>query len=83
MTPADRIDVTIGEPNWAPLEHVLPLSECMSYMYMGRAGDIELYKRRDTRRYLNISCAGDRFYRYSSGTYIEITRSAALEHARS
>jgi hypothetical protein len=52
-------------------------------MYMGRAGDIELYKHRHTRQYLNIGCAGDRFYRYSRGTYIEITQSAALEHVRS
>jgi hypothetical protein len=52
-------------------------------MYMGRAGDIELYKHRHTRRYLNIGCVGDRFYRYSDGTYIEITQSAALEHVRS
>jgi hypothetical protein len=83
MMPAHKITITVGEPNWAPLEHVLTLNDCMNYMYMGRAGDIELYKHRHTRRYLNISCAGDRFYRYSSGTYIEITQSAALEHVRS
>jgi hypothetical protein len=83
MMPTDKITVTVGEPNWAPLERVLPLNDCMNYMYMGRAGDIELYKHRHTRRYLNIGCAGDRFYRYSSGNYIEITQSAALEHVRS
>jgi hypothetical protein len=80
--PPDKMIVTVGEPNWAPLEHVLPLNECVHYMYMGRAGDIELYKHRHTRRYLNISCAGDSFYRYSNETYIEITQSAALEHVR-
>jgi hypothetical protein len=83
MMPAHKITITVGEPNWAPLEHVLTLNDCMNYMYMGRAGDIELYKHRDTRRYLNIGCGGDRFYHYFDGTYIEITQSAGLEHVRS
>jgi hypothetical protein len=30
MMPLDKITVTVGEPNWAPLEHVLPLNDCMN-----------------------------------------------------
>ena len=51
-------------------------------MYMGRAGEIELYKHGLTRRYLNISADGQRFYRYSDGTYVEVTKAVALDHVR-
>ena len=51
-------------------------------MYMGRAGGIELYKHRFTRRYLNIERNSQKFYRYLDGKYVEITRTAALEHVR-
>ena len=82
MTNPFRTPITVGEPNWVPLEQVLPASELENYMYMGRAGAIELYKHRLTRRYLNISGDGRRFYRYCDGTYIEISRSEALNHVR-
>lgn len=82
MTSPFRTPITVGEPNWTPLERVLPASELENYMYMGRAGAIELYKHRLTRRYLNISRNGCRFYRYCDGTYIEISRSEALDHVR-
>ena len=36
--------ITVGEPNWTPLELLLPASELENFMYMGRAGEIELYK---------------------------------------
>jgi hypothetical protein len=49
-------------------------------MYMGRAGEIELYKHRLRRRYLNISADGQRFYRYSDGRYVEVTKAVALDH---
>ncbi len=52
-------------------------------MYMGCAGEIELYKHRLTRRYLNISQDGRRFYRCCDGRYVEISRSDALDHVRS
>jgi len=52
-------------------------------MYMGYAGEIELYKHRFTRRYLNIGRNSQRFYRYLNGEYVEISRAAALEHVRS
>jgi hypothetical protein len=49
-------------------------------MYMGRAGEIELYKHRLTRRYLNIGRNSQSFYQYRDGKYMEITRSEALAH---
>ena len=51
-------------------------------MYMGRAGEIELYKHQFTRRYLNIERKSHKFYRDLDGKYVEITRTAALEHVR-
>jgi hypothetical protein len=50
-------------------------------MYMGRVRDIELYKHRWTRRYLNIDSDG-RFYFYAGGNYVEVTQTAALDHVR-
>ncbi len=74
--------ITVGEPNWVPLEMVIPTEELDNFMYMGRAGEIELYKHRLTRRYLNISGDAARFYQYLDGGYAEITREAALDHVR-
>ena len=74
--------ITVGEPNWTPLETVVPASELENFMYMGRAGEIELYKHRFTRRYLNIDRNSHQFYRYVDGKYVEITQAAALEHVR-
>jgi hypothetical protein len=74
--------IIVGEPNWFPLEMVLSDSECWEYMYMGRVGEIELYKHRFTRRYLNISQNGCKFYRNVDGTYVEISRSDALSYVR-
>ena len=82
MTTPFQAQITVGEPNWAPLELVLPVGELENYMYMGRAGEIELYKHRFTRRYLNVSADGTRFYRYSERKYVAIGRSEALDHVR-
>ena len=83
MTDPSRVAVTVGEPNWTPLERAVPVTDLESFMYMGCAGGIELYKHRITRRYLNIEHDSQRFYRYLNGEYIEISRAAALEHVRS
>jgi hypothetical protein len=72
--------ITVGEPNWAPLELAVPASELENFMYMGRAGEIELYKHRFTRRYLNIGRNAQIFYQYLDGRYVETTRAAALDH---
>jgi hypothetical protein len=83
MIDANQVAVTVGEPNWAPLERAVPATELENFMYMGRAGEIELYKHRITRRYLNIGQNSERFYRYLNGEYVEISLAAALEHVRS
>jgi hypothetical protein len=70
-----------GEPNWAPLERVLRRCEC--YMYIGRVGQIELYKHRLTRRYINISADGRRFYQLRDGMHVEVDSQTALDHVRS
>jgi hypothetical protein len=48
-------------------------------MFMGKAGNIALYKHRLTRRYLNIDAATERFYRYANDEYVEIDRRQALD----
>jgi hypothetical protein len=82
MTNPIQAPITVGEPNWAPIELAIPTREFEHFMYMGRAGEIELYKHRLTRRYLNISGDGLRFYRYCDGTYVEISQSDALDYVR-
>jgi len=82
MTDPIQAAITVGEPNRTPLELAVPACELENFMYMGRAGEIELYKHHVTRRYLNISADGQRFYRYSDGTYVEVTKAVALDHLR-
>jgi len=82
MTLPIRAAVTVGEPNWTPLELAVSACDLENFMYMGRAGEIELYKHQLTRRYLNIDRNSHKFYRYLDGKYVEITRAAALEHVR-
>ena len=82
MTRPIEAAITVGEPNWTPLERALPVCELENFMYMGRAGEIELYKHRFTRRYLNISADGRRFYRYSDGMYVEVSQTSALDYVR-
>lgn len=74
----DRI--TVGEPNWAPLEAVVPSAELKNFMYMGNSGEIELYKHSLTRCYLNISRDSQHFYQYFDGEYVEIARETALDY---
>jgi hypothetical protein len=83
MTNSDQVPITVGEPNWTPLERAVPATELENFMYMGCAGEIELYKHRFTRRCLNIGRHSERFYRYLNGEYVEVSRSAALEHVSS
>ena len=82
MTHPIQAAITVDEPNWTPLELVLPARELEDFMSMGRAGEIELYKHWLARRYLNISADGQRFYGYSDGTYVEVTKAVALDHVR-
>ena len=75
-----KCKIEVREPDWKPLEAVLPPGRCSPFMYMGNAGGIVLYKHRDTRRYLNIDAATGRFYRYVDGHYTEIDRELALKY---
>ena len=54
--------------DWAPLELVIgpKLREC--FMFMGRSGELYLYKHIDTRRYLNVDAEG-RCFRYTGNEY--------------
>ena len=83
MTDPKQVAITVGEPNWAPLERAVPVTDLENFMYMGCAREIELYKHRITRRYLNIGRNSQRFYRYLNGEYVEISQTAALEQVRS
>ena len=82
MANVDQALITVGEPNWTPLEITVPACELEDFMYMGRAGEIVLYKHRLTRRYLNIHSDGRRFYRQHGGVYAEIEKTEALEYVR-
>lgn len=73
--------IEVGPPDWKPLECVLLPEDCASFMCVGNVGGIVLYKHHDTRRYLNIDAATGRFYRYTCGDYVEISREEAIEHA--
>lgn len=83
MTSSGQNPIVVGEPNWRPLEMVLKPGDCEDFMYMGRTGEIELYKHRWTRRYLNIRADGERFYRLAGSAYIETSRGDAIEHVYS
>jgi len=83
MSSFDHDPIVVGKANWELLEVFLSSRECEDFMYMGRAGNIELYKHRWTRRYLNISSNGRRFYRLGDGGYIETSKDEAMEHVYS
>ncbi|MDX6459009.1 MAG: hypothetical protein QOJ51_1350 [Acidobacteriaceae bacterium] len=58
----------VCSPNWRPLERLFSAEECSNFMYMGRSGSIELYKHRETRRYLNIHAESGEFYLHGNRT---------------
>ncbi|MFB6392572.1 hypothetical protein [Polymorphospora lycopeni] len=51
------------EPNWKPLEAVIPAADCGDWMWMDRGEHdghtIEHYKHRNTRGYLNLDESGN------------------------
>ena len=71
--------IEVGNPDWRPLEKVIPPYYCELFMFMGKAGDIVLYKHRMSRRYLNIDAVTGKFYRYANSEYVEIDRRQALD----
>ncbi len=64
---------------WVPLEQILGLILCERFMFMGRAGDLYLYKHIDTRRYLNLGADGQCF-RYTENGYVPEEREKAITH---
>ena len=71
--------IEVGKPDWRALENAIPSDYAEDFMFMGKAGDIVLYKHRLTRRYLNIDAITGKFYRYVNGEYIEIDRRQAFD----
>ena len=71
--------IEVGKPDWRPLESAMPPEFCEDFMFMGKAGEIILYKHRITRRYLNIDAATGKFYRYTNEEYVEIDRRQAFD----
>ncbi|MEA1903229.1 MAG: hypothetical protein U9N56_06860 [Actinomycetota bacterium] len=71
-----------GEPDWGPLEAVLPMQWCDGFMWMNRLEHdgvtIELYKHGITRRYLNLDQNGNA-YRFTNPGYEWIPMAFAVE----
>jgi hypothetical protein len=70
----------ISSPNWRPLERLFSAEECSNFIYMGKSGSIELYKHRETRRYLNIHAESGEFYLHGNRTYTRVSKAAALAY---
>ena len=64
VTGSHQIDFT---PNWKPLEDKLG-GRCQEFMFMGRTGNLNLYKHIFTRRYLNLDDSGN-CHVYHQGRY--------------
>jgi hypothetical protein len=63
--------------DWQLLEQMLEPERCADFMFMGRAGDLCLYKHINTRRYLIIAPDGGCF-RYTPAGYVPISREEAI-----
>lgn len=68
--------------DWTPLEQVLGPKLCERFMYMGRSGELFLYKHIDTRRYLNLDAEG-RCFQYTGNGYEPEELRRAIAHVLS
>jgi hypothetical protein len=82
--PKLSLDIAIAECEaallvlWQPLINILGETRCGDFMYMGRTPEgIALFKRRGTRRYINIGPGGQTF-RYTNAGYIPICIGEAI-----
>ena len=80
----DRFAICTGDghtskADWQPLERMLGVNCCQSFMFMGCVGEIRLYKNIWTRRYLNLGPDGTCFRRINSG-YVSVCRQEAINH---
>lgn len=66
------------EPDWAPLEMVLPYRWCAGFMFMGYEGEIRIYKQGFTRKCLYADPIGNTFRR-SRFSFKRIDREDAIE----
>jgi len=64
--------------DWQFLEQLLGPERCSDFMFMGRSGDLCLYKHIHTRRYLNIAPDGGCF-RYTRTGYLPTDREEAIK----
>ena len=73
------VSTVTQSPDWRPLEANVPPEQRPNYMHMGVCGSIQLYKHRDTRRYLNIDADCVRFFvRKDTGELAEADRDSAF-----
>ena len=72
------------EPDWFPLEWILPLEECAAFMYMGwlevDGQKLHHYKHEWSRRYLFVNDAFETFRYIGGDAYLPQARSRAIEH---
>lgn len=68
------------DPDWKPLEKVLPFKQCAGFMFMGYAGRVRMYKHGFTRRYLNVDPEGNTYaYISEANDYVKIPKSWAIK----
>jgi hypothetical protein len=71
------------EPNWAPLEAVLPIKELAGFMWMYRdqvyGAPIEVYRHAITRHWLHLSHAGTAYYWTERDGYQPTPRDEAID----
>jgi hypothetical protein len=70
------------EPDWEPLEKVVPLKWCGGFMFMGYSGHIRLYKHGLTRHYLNVDHLGQTYlYDSDADDYYKVPKKRAIDIA--
>src|SRR5687768_16032235 len=68
------------EPDWEPLEKVLPLKWCGGFMFMGYSGHIRIYKHGLTRQYLHVDDRGQTYlYDGEAEIYVKVPKKKAVD----
>jgi hypothetical protein len=68
-------------PDWLPLELAVDREQLGDFMHMGKVGSIQLYKHRNTRRYLNIDSNTGECFQYVGGEYRSVERHVAIAYS--
>ena len=68
------------KPNWEPLERTVASAHLPDFMHMGRIGTMQLYKHRNTRRYLNIDALSGSCFEYRNGEYSQVDPESAMRY---